>query len=328
MNGRRISRRIAVGLVVLSCASLCRSQTIGVYDALKITAERPRLEKKTNDLWNLMFERLLDKSEKDALRRARLEFPTLSSDGSLLNFQASAQQAVVQMPIHSLLLLEDICTAYAWLHQNGFSAITVNEYASLLKYRQPNDFPGGAYPPPLKALGIPEAALKDMEVDGLSLRFRNSAYAYVLAHEMGHILYRHPGNRAAPPDVSRSHERQADEFALKVLQRDHQIPMGAILFFQMTAFVASPGRFEFSSVEAWQKAVHEATHPVTSERIRGFSDGLRRAAGQYGENREVALDVAQKLTRIAEEMDDRDWQLYFQRIGQRAPLTSLQPRRQ
>jgi predicted Zn-dependent protease len=177
-------------------------------------------------------------------------------------------------------------------------------------------------------LGIPDDALLDKQVDELSLRFRNSAYAHVLAHEMGHVLHRHPGNRAVPADVSRSHERQADEFALRVLRRDKQIPMGAILFFQMTAFIVSPGRFDFPTVEEWQKALREATHPVTSDRVRGLAEGLRNGADQYGANREIALDVADKLRKIAAEMDDRDWQLYFRRIGELAPLTRLRPRKE
>jgi predicted Zn-dependent protease len=144
---------------------------------------------------------------------------------------------------------------------------------------------------------------------------------------MGHILYQHPGNRDVRADISRMNERQADEFALQVLRRDRQIPMGAILFFQMTAFTASPGRFDYPTVEEWQKALRGATHPVTSDRVRGLAEGLLDGADQYGANREIALDVADKLKRIAAEMDDRDWQLYFRRIGERAPLTALRPRK-
>lgn len=328
MIARRILTAVGVWLIVLSFASRGHCEVIGVYDAQKLVAERIRLEARAKELWQVIYDRLLTPDERATLKQARLAFPTLSPDGSLLNFSADSQQRIVDLPIHSLLLLEDVCTAYAWLYYKRYSAITINEYASMLKHRRPGDFPGGEFPRPLRALGIPDDALSDKQVNELSLRFRNSAYAYVLAHEMGHILNRHPGNRAVQADVSRTNERQADAFALHVLRRDREIPVGTILFFQMTAFTASPGRFDYPTVEEWQKALRAATHPVTSNRVRALAEGLRDGADRYGANREIAVDVADKLKKIAAEMDDRDWQLYFRRIGERAPLTTLHPRKE
>jgi hypothetical protein len=245
-----------------------------------------------------------------------------------LNFFADWNEGIICLPIHSLLL-EDICTAYAWLYHNGYSMITINEYASMLKYKPANDFLRGEFPPPLQALGIPDNAPANSQVNELSLRFRNSGWAYILAHEMGHIRYRHPGNQAVRANISRRNERQADDFALEVLRRDKgHIPMGAILFFQLMAFIASPGRFDYSSVEKWQEALQKATHPVTSDRVRGLAQGLRNGASRYGANQVTALDLANKIEKIADELDDRDRQLYFRSIGERAPITSLRPRKE
>jgi len=324
MIAQRILPTVGAWLMVLSFVPPCRCQRIGVYDVQTLAAERARLEKRSKELWQKMYDGLLTRDEKVALEQARLQYPTLSPDGSPLNSFADSRTGIVHLPLHSLLLLEDACTAYAWLHHNGFNTITINEYASMLKYRRP----GGNVPPPLKALGIPDDVLTNKQVSELSLRFRNSAWAYVISHEMGHILYQHAGNKDVPADVSRMNERQADEFALELLRRDRQIPMGAILFFQMTAFTASPGRFNYPTVEEWQKALRGATHPVTSDRVRGLAEGLRDGADRYGANREIALDVAGKLKRIAAEMDDRDWHRYFKSIGERGPLTSLLPRKE
>src|SRR5262249_49775123 len=128
-------------------------------------------------------------------------------------------------------------------------------------------------------------------------------------------------------DVSRANERQADAFALRVLRQDQQIPMGAILYFQMTAFTASPGRFDYPTVEAWQDALRRAIPPPNSHRGCGWAEGLLRGADGYGANREIARDVAAKLKVIAIGMDDADLQAYFRRIGERAPLSSLRPRK-
>ena len=326
MIARRITLAVAAWLGFLGCASPCRSQVIGVYDFGRLSVEGARLEARARGLWKVIHDKLLTGEEQEALRHARFDFPPLSPDGSLLNFYADSREAVVTLPLHSLLLLEDICVAYAWLYRNNRDLATITEYAAVLKYRNPAGLPGGRIPPPWEVLGIPADALKDKQVDQLSLRFRNSAYAFVIAHEMGHILRQHPGNRAVRAEVSRAHERQADEFALLVLERDHQIPMGAILFFQMTAFTASPGRFDYRNVAAWQNALREATHPVTSDRVRGMAEGLGARADRFGVNREAALFVAKRLWKIAAEMDDRDWSLYFKRIGEGAPLQALGPR--
>lgn len=320
---------LSICLIVLVLAYPVNCQVIGTYKEQKLAAERKRLESRTRQLWQMIYDNLLTPNEKAALKHVRLQFPTLSPDGSLLNFYADAGKDIIIMPIHSLLLLEDACAAYAWLYYNGYSAITINEYASMLKYRRVNDFPGGEYPPILQALDIPGDALTDTKVNDLSLRFRNSAWAYILVHEMGHILYRHPGNQIEDKAISRKNERQADEFALQVLRRDNEhVPMGAILFFQMTAFIASPCRFDYKTVEEWQQALQEATHPVTSDRVRALADGLGSKANQYGPNREIALDIAGQLKKLAVEMDDRDWQLYFRGIGEKADLSTLRPRKE
>lgn len=328
MISHRILWVISIGLIILSLTYRSNCQSIGTYEGQKLSAERKRLERRTGELWQMLFDNFLKRNEKAILKQVRLQFPTLSPDGSLLNFYADAGQGVIIMPIHSLLLLEDACTAYAWLYYNGYSAITINEYASMLKYKRSKDFPGEKYPPILEALSIPDDALRDVKVNDLSLWFRNSAWAYILAHEMGHIFYQHRGNQAVRAEISRKNERQADEFALQVLQRDSgHIPMGAILFFQMTAFIASPGRFDYKTVDEWQQALKKTTHPVTSDRVRALAESLHSGADRYGPNREIALDIANQLEKLAVEMDDRDWQLYFRGIGEKADRRMLRPRK-
>lgn len=50
---------------------------------------------------------------------------------------------------------------------------------------------GNRYPLPLLALHIPTNALANSKVDDLSLRFRNTAFAFILGHELGHIYHHH-----------------------------------------------------------------------------------------------------------------------------------------
>jgi len=326
MNPRNSVLAVGLGALLLTCLPRAEAQTTGVYDSRKLIAERVRLESRVRELWQAMYDRLLNQQERAALAQTKLAFPSIMPDNTLLNFYADSGRATMFMPIHSLLLLEDACTAYAWLYHNGFSFITINEFAAMLKHRSPAGFEGGRYPAPLVALGIPNNALSDTRVNDLSLRFRNSAFAYALGHEAGHILHRHPGNSSVSPAESKAHELQADDFALRVMQRDNEIPMGAILFFQITAFTASPGRFDYSTEEEWRMAIKSATHPINSERLRGVASILRSGSVQYGANRVTAVEVSDKLMKISAEMDDRDWHLYYKQIGLSAPLSRLKPR--
>ena len=132
-----------------------------------------------------------------------MQAPLSDDAGIPLNFSSkySAISNVVVTPIFSLLFLEDLCTAYAWLYKNGYGLETVDEYLTMLQYRPRSDF-GGRYPSPLEALGIPISTVDDPSLQGLGLRFRNSMYAFIMAHEVGHILYRHPSGTQVSAEQS------------------------------------------------------------------------------------------------------------------------------
>src|SRR5439155_19576584 len=156
-----------------------------LYSTEALSKEKPRLEERVNELFRRL-NTLFSAAEKSAFARVEFEVPLRDPTGNPLNFFAhgTVRAPRVTMPVQSLLFVEDLSTAYAWLHLNGYSLETVDEYITLLKYKTPADFPSRRYPPPLTALGIPRDASGDRRVDELSLRFRNSAYA----HELGHVL--------------------------------------------------------------------------------------------------------------------------------------------
>ena len=75
-------------------------------------------------------------------------------------------------------------------------------------------------------------------------RLRNSAYGFIFAHELGHVVMRHPGYKGIPLEQARRNEADADRFALDVLQRVSEVPMGAVLFFLAQGYV-TPNRGHF-----------------------------------------------------------------------------------
>lgn len=268
----------------------------------------------------------LSSQELQALRGVQLAFPLRSAD--LMGFYASFPPSVVTMPVESLKLLDDLCTAYAWLWANNYRLETVEEYVAMLRYKQPKDFPGGRYPKPLEALGIPANALEAPQVDELSLRFFNSARAFILAHELAHIRYRHRGGVVQD-------EAQADRFALDVLSRTKTIPMGIILYFQAMAHWM-PNRAQFPNEAAWQQFLQQrSTHPITADRIRAIAQALNEMAPKFvapnASNRESTIEtvrfIANGLQPLVTYLEEPEIQLCVGEMAAKADVTSIRPRR-
>jgi len=259
----------------------------------------------------------------------------LFAGGSPLNFYSgrTAGGPFVALPLLSLKFVEDLCTAYAWLQVRGYSHETIDEYMTMLEYKPASDFPGGRYPAPLAALRIPADAWSDRGVNDLSLRLRNSAYAFILAHELGHLVLGHRGYAGISMAEARQHEAAADDFALDVLARTSTIPMGAILFFQAQVYMMpNPGQFKAAgkSAQDWENAVRkEMTHPLTADRLRAIALGLDRAARRETREaeRETLRSIGGRLASMALILDDVDLQQCMAVASRRASLVDLAPRR-
>jgi predicted Zn-dependent protease len=200
----------------------------------------------------------------------------------------------------------------------------------MLRYKPASAFSGGRYPPPLEALGIPSDALSDERVDGLSLRLRNSAVAFVLLHELGHILYGHGGYKGISKEQARANEQQADRFALEVMERTKTIPMGAVMFFQTQAY-SLPHRGQFSSDAEWERYLEsEETHPMTTDRLHAMARYMNSAARR--ESRPAEADslvyIATRLTEIASILEDPLLERCIAVVARNADPTTLKPRRE
>lgn len=305
-----------------------------MYPPSTLAQQKSRLESRVGQLYSLLRP-YLSAPERSALANLVLEFPLGDPNRDPFAFYAHRidNQLIVTMSVESLLWLEDLCTAYAWLHTNGYSLETIDEYVTMLRQKRAADFPGGRYPPPRTALRVPSDALRDPAVSELSLRLRNSTYAFILTHELGHIVLGHRGYAGISMAEARMHEADADRFALDVLLRVSEIPVGAVLFFQAQAYMMpNPGLFkaEGKTMQAWEAAVlGEMTHPLTADRLQALALGLDRAASREprGAERETLQFVATRLANIAEVLQDVDLQQCMAVAAQRADPAELAPRR-
>jgi hypothetical protein len=215
-----------------------------MYDTAAIESVQPRLKERMLQLRSIT----LQNGPADArgpLAAVNLEFPLHSPHDNPLDFFRS--RTAIVLPIAPLLFAEDLSTAYAWLATRGARLELIQDYLTLLRYRKPMEFPGRRWPTPLKALGVPNTAWTDKTVDDLSLRFRNTAFAFILGHEMAHVYYRHPLYLQDRGSAQiRANEQQADVFALEIMRQAANIPFGAMLYFLAFAYY-TPVRADFDS---------------------------------------------------------------------------------
>ncbi|MCP3871880.1 MAG: hypothetical protein GY699_01800, partial [Desulfobacteraceae bacterium] len=245
----------------------------------------------------------LTPKERRAIGKVNLTFPLIvPKQNAPINFYATNQPRGILMPILSVKLFDDVAIASAWLMFNGYSQNTVYDYMSIIKYNNPKSFPGHRYPLPLKALQIPANALKDSRVDSLSQQILKSAIVFILAHELGHLRYNHPGYDI-PLDQARKNELEADDFALELMRRIGVPPFGMTHFF-LTAFYMSVHRGDFSSDKEWEIYLREkSTHPLSPGRIRGLTSKLRKHRRAFARTQPDLNKGIKQINYIALQLD-------------------------
>lgn len=311
-----------------------------LYETAVLSQAKPRLESRVREIFSKGIGPFLTVEEQERLKGLKIEFPLSGKNGGLIDFYSRPDKSTVTLPILSLLFIEDLSTAFSWLYYNQYSLKTLEEYVSMLKYRKASVFKDRKYPPMLRTLGIPEKALDDRRVDELSLRIRNSAFAFILAHELGHIRYRHPGYETGVRRAqARSNEEEADRFAIDVLRRTSTLPMGIIVFFEATVYWF-PNRGDYpvtaEGENSWEQYLErEASHPATPDRMRALGELLKERADDFTANdtdkaaaRESVIFIAKGISEIAEFLDNNFLQIALARYAAVTEPSLLVPRRE
>jgi hypothetical protein len=290
----------------------------GIYGPDSLVREQTRLMGRIRQLFNKAVQPNLNAEQLSGLAGVQFRFPLVGIYGSPLDFYSDGVQRHVYLPIASLRFVEDLATAYAWLWANRGSLEPIDEYVATLKYGRQS---ARHLRPPLEALGIPADALGNATVDDLSLRFRNGAFAYILAHELGHVLYAHRGyGPGMPRDRARHNEEEADRFALEIMRLTSTVPVGALLYFQASAYY-QPNRGDFSSDTEWETFLdREATHPVTGSRLRTMARLLNEWAPDFvrlEQDRSEGIRrvhfIAGRIAAVAAILEDSELQKYIAR---------------
>lgn len=248
-------RNCLFGMAVLAWPASAAKDASKLYDAATLQQAQTRYPVSTNKILNQVVLPALKVQELRKLAGIRIDYPLVGEGewrSSPLAFYVPPDLSRVVFPILSLKFLDDLCTAYAWLQINGYVLDTISEYTAMLKYK---DFPGEHYPPPLRAMHIPDNALEERRVDELARGHFVTARTFLLLHELGHI---YSGRVAGTLQESQRNEEAADAFAAEVMSRTPLPPLGIIVFFMADASWADyPPR--------------PNTHPLTGQRLRSLA---------------------------------------------------------
>lgn len=324
-----MTSRITAILALLAMLATAPSARGQLYSSTDLEPDAARLKGLVQKIYSVGFRPVLQPEELGALGEFQFAFPMPRAGDDALNFSATTDGRHLIMPLMSLKFLEDMTTAYAWLHHNGMNLSTIDLYFAMLRYRAAKDWPGGRPPKILDALGVPHDAYKtSKKVDETSLSLRNEAIAFIIAHELGHILYRHKPVDQLTSRQALADETQSDRFALDLMRRTSTPPFGALLFFQAQLYTLLH-RHEFNSEADWQRYVQSRmTHPLSVDRMKAMALFMRDEFPQVRPTeRETWRFIGNKFLAEAGIMGDIGLGRCVIRIAKEADLSVLKPRR-
>lgn len=208
----------------------------------------------------------LTAAEKDALASIKFAFPIAGPLGDPFEFYTDGR--TVYLPALSLRFYADLCMAHAWLSLHGYDGTTVRDYVGLL-FREASLSPRAPLPPIFKTLGVPENVRDEPAVEQRGSRNFANTVVFILAHELGHALRKHRAD-VSDPAQSRAQEIAADAFAIEVMRRLPQIPLGLESWFDFERIRHAAPR-EIPRDADWQKYLSTLRHPVTTERLNSLA---------------------------------------------------------
>jgi len=290
-----------------------------------------------NAKWN--FENLilkkLNRNESAKAYGASLEFP-LITDQELSNtpfsFYANVYNKKIYVPISSIKFIDDLSIAYAWLTENNYNVETIFDYVFCLKYGS-SRFVDGKIPPPLKALHIPNDALNNKLVDDNSQKVLKSIIVWILSHELGHIIYKHPSYETVSFEQSQQFESDADSFATGMFKRIGTLPDGMVLLFTIfTTFFMNRG--DYKSMEDYHNYLRSSTHPTSTDRLNLIADEFINYPQTFIDaepNKILARQIVEKIgiesKRIVEIISSSKMQEFMRVRALAIDISSLFPRK-
>lgn len=305
----------AIGLVVLVLCTVSGSFSVDLtqtYSEDDLKFWQPRYAATTAQLYRaILGEEIgqppaLTASQRQQLGNVTLRFPLPVEQkgpearyaGDPLMFYSQLDPAEVTLPVLSLKFFSELCLAYEWLDINGYEMASPTIYMKLLKYNRPTRFPDGRYPPLLRAIGIPDDARRDRNVEQRYFFAFNHLRMFVLLHELGHIYHRH----VYSVKERQAQEIEADSFAFEALRRLEAPPVGTALYFTAAANLQL-NRSDFKSAASWTNYLQGLSHPASELRLQRASDYIKNNLKEFAGGDDATAESEVEVRQMSDALD-------------------------
>lgn len=283
-----MQRYLAIALVITTCAgaTVFGQNVSRLYPEKKLQADAARWSEQIQAEYRDTILPQLTDEERGALGTVKIEVPTSGPNKDPFSFYTD-DKGTIHLPALSLRFFSDLCVANAWLNAHGYDGTTVRDYVGVL-LREATLSPGAPLPAVFRTLGVPDNAREESAVANRVDRNFGNTIVFLLAHELGHALKKHD-THSRDPVQKRRQEIEADAFAIEVMRRIGQVPLGVEFWFDVERIGHVQGirrvtSARFPTEAEWQKYLAGLDHPVTSERLDALATAVEKAPDSFARN--------------------------------------------
>jgi len=283
-----VQRYLAIALVITTCAgaTVFGQNVSRLYPEKKLQADAARWSEQIQAEYRDTILPQLTDEERSVLGGVKIEVPLSAPNGDPFSFYTD-DKGTIYLPALSLRFFSDLCVANAWLNAHGYDGTTVRDYVGVL-LREATLSPRAPLPPVFRTLGVPDNAREESAVANRVDRNFGNTIVFLLAHELGHSLKKHD-THLGDPIQKRRQEIEADTFAIEVMRRIGQVPLGVEFWFDVEHIGhvqgirrVAVGRFPTEA--EWQKYLASLDHPVSKERLEALAVEIERASNSFARN--------------------------------------------
>lgn len=276
-----MQRRLALALA-LTCgagAAAFAQNVSRLYPREKLEADAARSGEQIRAEYRETILPQLTDAERSALNAIKIDIPISGPNGDPFEFYTDG--STIYLPALSLRFYADLCVANAWLNAHGFDGTTVRDYVGVL-FREAKLSPRAPLLPVFPTLGVPDTARDEAAVKNRADRNFGNTIVFLLAHELGHVLKKHQTSLRDPVQ-KRTQEIEADQFAIEIMRRIAQVPIGLEFWFDVER-IRHVAPIKFPTDGEWQKYLGSLDHPVTTERLEALAVAIERAPDSFARN--------------------------------------------
>jgi IrrE N-terminal-like domain len=273
-----MQKSLALALALMCGAGVAAlAQNVSrLYPREKLEADAARSGQQIRDEYHETILPQLTEEERSALNAIKIEFPLSGPNGDPFEFYTDG--STIYLPALSLRFYADLCVANAWLNAHGYDGTTVRDYVGVL-FREAALSPRAPLPPIFRALGVPDTARDEAAIKNRADRNFGNTIVFLLAHELGHVLKKHRID-VRDPAQRRAQEIEADAFAIEVMRRMGQLPLGLEFWFDVER-IRHVAPLKFPTESEWQNYLASLRHPVSKERLEALADAIQKAPESF-----------------------------------------------